>query len=87
MTRPHSMALASISDQGILFEHDFFSTLLKGNAVIHDYTIEDKVLIGMGAIYAGVPAKKVEQLDPKKFADMKERTAKNYLTYAGWFEE
>lgn len=86
------------------------------NAIVHGCTLEDNVLIGMGAIvmdnayveqnaliaagavvlegtrveagsiYAGVPAKKVKQLDPATFADMNERIANNYIKYAGWFK-
>lgn len=86
------------------------------NAVVHGCTVEDNVLIGMGAIimddavvgnnsviaagavvlggtiiapgsvYAGVPAKKVKEIDE----DMKAviiRTARNYPMYAEWFKE
>jgi carbonic anhydrase/acetyltransferase-like protein (isoleucine patch superfamily) len=86
------------------------------NAIVHGCTLEDNVLIGMGAIvmdnawveqnalvaagavvlegtrieagsiYAGVPAKKVKQLDHQTFAEMNERIANNYLKYAGWFK-
>ena len=87
------------------------------NAIVHGCTLEDNVLIGMGAIvmdnahveenaliaagavvlegtrveagsiYAGVPARKVKQLDPSTFADMNERIANNYIKYAGWFKK
>jgi carbonic anhydrase/acetyltransferase-like protein (isoleucine patch superfamily) len=85
------------------------------NAIVHGCTLEDNVLIGMGAIvmdncyieknaliaagavvlegtrveagsiYAGVPAKKVKQLEADTFKDQNERIANNYLYYAGWF--
>lgn len=87
------------------------------NAIVHGCTLEDNVLVGMGAIvmdncyvernaliaagavvlegtrveagsiYAGVPARKVKQLDPDTFKDQNERIANNYLFYAGWFRE
>ena len=87
------------------------------NALVHGCTIEDNVLIGMGAIvmdnckiaenciiaagavllegtivesgtiYAGVPAKKVKELSPKKFKSEVKRIADNYRMYASWFEE
>lgn len=86
------------------------------SALVHGCTIEDNVLIGMGAIvmdncyieanaliaagavvlentrveagsiYAGVPAKKVKQLDADTFKDQNERIANNYVKYAGWFK-
>lgn len=87
------------------------------NAIVHGCTLEDNVLVGMGAIvmdnahvekgaliaagavvlegtrveagsiYAGVPAKKVKQLDPNTYADMNERIANNYVFYAEWFKQ
>ena len=86
-------------------------------ALVHGCTLEDKVLIGMGAIvmdgavvrshclvaagavvlegmeldsyaiYAGVPAKKVKDLSPEKFADTIERIAKAYVGYSAWFKD
>ncbi|MDB5226370.1 MAG: carbonic anhydrase/acetyltransferase isoleucine patch superfamily-like protein [Bacteroidota bacterium] len=86
------------------------------HALVHGCTIEDNVLIGMGAIvmdncyieknaliaagavvlentrveagsiYAGVPAKKVKQLDEETFKDQNERIANNYVKYADWFK-
>ncbi|MDQ3392631.1 MAG: gamma carbonic anhydrase family protein [Bacteroidota bacterium] len=85
------------------------------NAIVHGCTIEDRVLIGMGAIvmdnaviktgsviaagavvlpgtivesgyiYAGVPAKKVKEVGPE-LAEVFDRTAKNYITYAKWYD-
>lgn len=85
------------------------------NAIVHGCTIQDNVLIGMGAIvmdhavvesgsiiaagavvlentvveknsiYAGVPAKKVKEVDAKR-KDVFERTSKNYIMYAQWFK-
>lgn len=87
------------------------------NAIIHGCTIEDCVLVGMGAIvmdhavlksncliaagavvlentvvesgaiYAGVPAKKVKMLDEQQMKDLVEKTANNYVKYASWFKE
>jgi len=74
-------------------------------AIVHGCTIQDSVLIGMGAIvmdnavvesnviigagavvpYAGIPAKKIKDLDPAQRADTIERIAGAYLKYASWF--
>jgi carbonic anhydrase/acetyltransferase-like protein (isoleucine patch superfamily) len=87
------------------------------NAIVHGCTIQDNVLIGMGAIvmdnctvesnsiiaagavvtqntvvpagtiFAGVPAKKVKDIDQSNFAGEIERISNNYLLYSSWFKE
>ena len=87
------------------------------SAMVHGCTIEDYVLIGMGAIvmdgcivesksiiaagavvlegthvksgsvYAGVPAKKVKEVDPSLFEGEISRIANNYVMYSSWFKE
>ncbi len=66
------------------------------NAIVHGCTIEDNVLIGMGAIvmdnayietgsiYAGNPAKYLKDVSPEA-AEVFKRTAYNYVEYASWF--
>lgn len=86
-------------------------------AIVHGCTIEDNVLIGMGAIvmdncviesnsivaagavvtqntrvesgtiYAGVPAKKVKDINQSDFAGEIERISNNYVMYSSWFKE
>lgn len=86
------------------------------NAIVHGCTIEDNVLIGMGAIvmdncvigsntiiaagavvlentqvepgsiYAGVPAKKVKNINPGLINGEINRIANNYVMYSGWFK-
>ncbi|RZJ63390.1 MAG: gamma carbonic anhydrase family protein [Flavobacterium sp.] len=87
------------------------------NAIVHGCTVNDNVLIGMGAIvmdncvigsnsiiaagavvtqntvvesgsiYAGVPAKKVKDIDESAFAGEIGRISNNYVMYASWFTE
>jgi carbonic anhydrase/acetyltransferase-like protein (isoleucine patch superfamily) len=87
------------------------------NAIIHGCTIEDDVLVGMGAIimdnayvgantiiaagavvlegtriekgtiYAGVPAKKVKDINMDLIKGEINRIADNYIMYASWFKE
>lgn len=87
------------------------------NAIVHGCTVNDNVLIGMGAIvmdncvigsnsiiaagavltqntivesgsiYAGVPAKKVKDIDQSEFAGEIERISNNYVMYSGWFKQ
>lgn len=40
-----------------------------------------------GSIYAGVPAKKVKNIDQSDFAGEIERISNNYVMYSGWFKE
>lgn len=87
------------------------------NAIVHGCTINDNVLIGMGAIvmdncvvesnsivaagavvtqgtriesgsiYAGVPARKVKDIDKSAFAGEISRISENYVMYSSWFKE
>ena len=86
------------------------------NAIVHGCTIEDNVLIGMGAIvmdncvvksnviigagavvtqnsvlesyaiYAGIHAKKIKDLDASDFSGEIERISQNYVLYSSWFK-
>ena len=40
-----------------------------------------------GSVFAGVPAKKIKEIDPHLQQNEIERIAKNYLLYASWFKE
>lgn len=87
------------------------------NAIVHGCTVQDNVLIGMGAIvmdncviesnsiiaagavvtqntvvesgtiYAGVPAKKVKDINASDFAGEIDRISNNYVMYSSWFKE
>lgn len=87
------------------------------NAIVHGCTIQNNVLIGMGAIvmdncviesnsivaagsvitqntivesgtiWAGVPAKKVKEINQSDFAGEIERISNNYVMYSNWFKE
>ncbi len=87
------------------------------NALVHGCTVEDNVLIGMGAIvmdncvigsnsviaagavvlentkvepgsvWAGVPAKKVKDINPELQKGEIERIANNYLMYSEWYKK
>lgn len=78
--------------------HD--SVLIGMGAIVMDgAVVESNVIIGAGAVvpagmrceansvYAGVPARKIKDLDPEQRADTIERIAGAYLTYAGWYGE
>ena len=39
------------------------------------------------SIYAGVPAKKVKDIEPQQTKEMIEKIANNYLMYASWYKD
>lgn len=39
------------------------------------------------SVYAGVPAKKVKDIEPQQTKEMIDKIANNYLMYAGWYKE
>jgi carbonic anhydrase/acetyltransferase-like protein (isoleucine patch superfamily) len=49
--------------------------------------IKDSTIVEPNSIYAGVPAKKVKDIDPLQTQEMIEKIANNYLFYAGWYQE
>ena len=40
-----------------------------------------------GSIYAGIPAKKVKDIDQSDFAGEIDRISNNYVMYSSWFKE
>jgi carbonic anhydrase/acetyltransferase-like protein (isoleucine patch superfamily) len=64
------------------------------NAVVNENTIiaagalvKDSEILEPNSIYAGVPAKKVKDIDPEQTREMIIKIANNYLMYAGWYNE
>jgi carbonic anhydrase/acetyltransferase-like protein (isoleucine patch superfamily) len=49
--------------------------------------IKDSAIIEPNSIYAGVPARKVKDIDPAQTREMIDKIANNYLFYAGWYRE
>ena len=47
----------------------------------------EKTIVEPGSIYAGVPAKRVKEVDREKFKDLIERISNNYVMYSGWFKK
>ena len=57
------------------------SIVAAGAVVTQNTTIES------GSIYAGVPAKKVKDIDQSDFAGEIERISNNYVMYSSWFKD
>ena len=58
------------------------NSIIAAGAVITQNTV-----VTSGSIWAGVPAKKVKDLDQSGFSGEIERIANNYLKYSSWFKE
>lgn len=63
-------------------------------SVIHENTIVaagalilDGMEVESNSIYAGVPAKKVKDIDPEQTKDIINRIANNYSMYASWYTD
>lgn len=49
--------------------------------------IKDSTIVEPNSIYAGVPARKVKDIDPEQTREMIDKIASNYLFYAGWYRK
>ena len=58
------------------------NTIIAAGAVVLENT-----KVESGVIYAGVPAKKVKDIDQKLIEGEINRIANNYIMYSGWFKE
>jgi carbonic anhydrase/acetyltransferase-like protein (isoleucine patch superfamily) len=58
------------------------NSIIAAGAVVTQNTI-----VPPGSIYAGIPARKIKDIDPDLQQNEIERIAKNYILYASWFKE
>ena len=56
------------------------NSIIAANALILTDTIVES-----NSVYAGVPAKKVKEIEPVQTAEMINGIAENYVVYAGWY--
>jgi carbonic anhydrase/acetyltransferase-like protein (isoleucine patch superfamily) len=68
---------AIVMDHAVIGEN----SIIAAGAIVLENTIVEP-----GSIYAGIPAKKVKDIDPEKFKTLIERIGNNYVMYAGWFK-
>lgn len=57
------------------------NSIIAANALVLSNTIVEP-----NSIYAGVPAKKVKDIEPAQTSEMIDKIANNYLMYAGWYK-
>lgn len=69
---------AIIMDHAVIGEN----SIIAAGAIVLENTI-----VQPGSIYAGVPAKRVKEVDREKFKDLIERISNNYVMYSGWFKK
>ncbi len=57
-----------------------------GSLIAAGAVVTEGTLVKAGSLYAGVPAKKIKDVDQSLFEGEVMRIANNYLKYAGWFK-
>ncbi|MCU4163387.1 gamma carbonic anhydrase family protein [Carboxylicivirga caseinilyticus] len=58
------------------------NSIIAANSLVLTGTIVEP-----NSVYAGVPAKKVKDIEPNQTKEMINKIANNYLMYAGWYKE
>ena len=62
--------------------------VIESNSIIAaGSVITQNTVVESGCIYAGIPAKKVKNIDQSDFAGEIERISNNYVMYSGWYKE
>lgn len=68
---------AIVMDHAVVGEN----SIIAAGAIVLENTVVEP-----GSIYAGIPAKKVKEVDKNNFKDLIERISNNYVMYSGWFK-
>ena len=62
--------------------------IIESNSIVAaGAVITQNTVVPSGTIWAGVPAKKVKDIDQSDFAGEIERISNNYIMYSSWFKE
>ena len=62
--------------------------IVKSNSIIAaGAVVTQNTVVESGVIYAGVPAKKVKEIDQSNFAGEIDRIATNYVMYSSWLKD
>lgn len=69
---------ATVLDHAVVGEN----SIIAANALVLSNTI-----IEPNSVYAGVPAKKVKDIEPEQSQEIIHKIANNYIMYAGWYNE
>ena len=68
---------AIVMDHAVIGEN----SIIAAGAIVLERTIVEP-----GSIYAGVPAKRVKDVDKENFKQLIERISNNYVMYSDWFK-
>lgn len=61
--------------------------IVESNAIVAaGAVVTQQTIVESGSIYAGVPARKVKDIDASAFAGEIGRISNNYVMYSGWFK-
>lgn len=69
---------ATVLDHAVIHEN----SIIAANALVLSNTIVEP-----NSVYAGVPAKKVKDIEPEQTREMIHKIANNYKMYASWYKE
>jgi carbonic anhydrase/acetyltransferase-like protein (isoleucine patch superfamily) len=69
---------ATVLDHAVIGEN----SIIAANSLVLTGTIVEP-----NSVYAGVPAKKVKEIEPEQTQEMINKIANNYLMYASWYKE
>jgi carbonic anhydrase/acetyltransferase-like protein (isoleucine patch superfamily) len=69
---------AIVMDNAVVGEN----SIIAAGAIVLENTIVEP-----GSVYAGVPAKKVKDIDKENFQNLIERISNNYVMYSNWFKK
>ncbi len=62
--------------------------IVKSNSIVAaGAVVTQNTIIESGTIYAGVPARKVKDIDMSDFRGEIDRISNNYVMYSGWFKD
>lgn len=62
--------------------------IIESNSIIAaGAVVTQNTIVESGSIYAGVPARKVKDINASAFAGEIERISENYLMYSSWFKK
>lgn len=67
----------------IVMDH---AVIESGSLIAAGAVVTENTVVKAGSLYAGVPAKKIKDVDPELFEGEVMRIANNYVKYSGWFK-
>ena len=59
----------------------------RGSIIAANALVLTGTVVEPGCIYAGVPARKIKEVNPQQNKEIIERIAQDYLMYASWYKE